>query len=67
MGAIRRAGMLASILNSFCIALTRILVTEGGRLMGKFCKDPHGFILKLGAAVILTVELYKFIKFVIER
>ena len=35
--------------------------------MRKILHDPHLFLMKLGAAVILAIELYKFIRFVAER
>jgi hypothetical protein len=30
----------------------------------RFLRDPHTTLLKLGLAVVLVIELYKFIRFV---
>jgi hypothetical protein len=32
--------------------------------MLKLPRDPHLFLLKVGLAIILAVELYKFIRFI---
>ena len=35
--------------------------------MKKFITDPHYFLIKYGLAVLLAIELYKFISYVVEH
>jgi hypothetical protein len=35
--------------------------------MKKFLNDPHFFLFKIGASIVLAIELGKFIKYVIEH
>jgi hypothetical protein len=37
---------------------------KGGKVFKRHLKDPHLFLFKVGFAIVLAIELYKFIKFI---